>query len=135
MTRNPFGWHYPAGAENDPNAPWNEPDYEAAWDDVRDQAVEQEIEALTDEGLESGTVQWMRHHHEHTKAFDTLMEDLTHETTIACTDQLRTDARSRFLKAMKPWVERYVDEGWSDDQKNDLITRRAQDAADHEDDE
>lgn len=21
-----FGWNYPAGAENDPNAPWNQPD-------------------------------------------------------------------------------------------------------------
>lgn len=24
MTRNVFGWHYPPGAENDPNAPWNQ---------------------------------------------------------------------------------------------------------------
>jgi len=24
--RSVFGWHYPAGAENDPNAPWNQPD-------------------------------------------------------------------------------------------------------------
>lgn len=24
--RNPFGWDYPAGAENDPNAPWNQSD-------------------------------------------------------------------------------------------------------------
>lgn len=24
MTRNVFGWNYPPGAENDPNAPWNE---------------------------------------------------------------------------------------------------------------
>lgn len=23
-----FGWHYPPGAENDPNAPWNLPDAE-----------------------------------------------------------------------------------------------------------
>lgn len=23
MSRNPLGWSYPAGAENDPNAPWN----------------------------------------------------------------------------------------------------------------
>lgn len=23
--RNPFGWNYPAGAEHDPRAPWNEP--------------------------------------------------------------------------------------------------------------
>lgn len=22
--RNKFGWHYPPGAEHDPNAPWNE---------------------------------------------------------------------------------------------------------------
>ena len=22
-----FGWDYPAGAEHDPNAPWNQPDY------------------------------------------------------------------------------------------------------------
>jgi hypothetical protein len=21
---NPYGWHYPAGAENDPRAPWNQ---------------------------------------------------------------------------------------------------------------
>ena len=28
MTRNPFGWDYPAGAENDPNAPWNQTDNE-----------------------------------------------------------------------------------------------------------
>jgi len=30
MSRNPFGWNYPAGAEHDPNAPWNqvEPDVE-----------------------------------------------------------------------------------------------------------
>lgn len=24
--RNPYGWHYPAGAEKDPNAPWNQID-------------------------------------------------------------------------------------------------------------
>lgn len=24
--RNPFGWEYPAGAEFDPSAPWNQPD-------------------------------------------------------------------------------------------------------------
>lgn len=24
--RNPFGWNYPAGAEHDPRAPWNEPE-------------------------------------------------------------------------------------------------------------
>jgi hypothetical protein len=26
MGRDPFGWDYPAGAENDPNAPWNQTD-------------------------------------------------------------------------------------------------------------
>jgi len=26
MSRNPFGWSYPAGAEHDPNAPYNQPD-------------------------------------------------------------------------------------------------------------
>jgi len=26
MTRNIFGWSYPPGAENDPNAPYNQPD-------------------------------------------------------------------------------------------------------------
>ena len=25
MSRNVFGWDYPAGAEHDPRAPWNEP--------------------------------------------------------------------------------------------------------------
>lgn len=24
--RSPFGWNYPAGAEHDPRAPWNEPE-------------------------------------------------------------------------------------------------------------
>jgi hypothetical protein len=24
--RNPFGWDYPAGAEHDPRAPWNQRD-------------------------------------------------------------------------------------------------------------
>ena len=28
--RNPFGWDYPAGAANDPNAPWNEKDHASA---------------------------------------------------------------------------------------------------------
>lgn len=28
MMRDPLGWSYPAGAENDPNAPWNLPEYE-----------------------------------------------------------------------------------------------------------
>jgi len=28
MKKNPFGWSYPAGAENDPNAPWNQDDTE-----------------------------------------------------------------------------------------------------------
>jgi hypothetical protein len=28
LSRSPFGWHYPPGAENDPNAPWNQPDGE-----------------------------------------------------------------------------------------------------------
>jgi len=36
--RNPFGWSYPAGAENDPRAPWNEkpdkcPECEEYFDD------------------------------------------------------------------------------------------------------
>lgn len=26
MGKNPFGWGYPAGAEHDPNAPYNQPD-------------------------------------------------------------------------------------------------------------
>lgn len=26
MSRHPFGWSYPAGAENDPSAPWNQVD-------------------------------------------------------------------------------------------------------------
>lgn len=26
MGRNPFGWAYPAGAEHDPNAPYNQPE-------------------------------------------------------------------------------------------------------------
>jgi hypothetical protein len=26
MSRNPFGWSYPPGAANDPNAPWNQDD-------------------------------------------------------------------------------------------------------------
>lgn len=26
MNNNIFGWSYPAGAENDPNAPWNQTD-------------------------------------------------------------------------------------------------------------
>ena len=26
MIHGPFGWDYPAGAENDPRAPWNQPD-------------------------------------------------------------------------------------------------------------
>jgi len=26
MTKNVFGWHYPPGAEHDPNAPWNQVD-------------------------------------------------------------------------------------------------------------
>ena len=26
MGKNPFGWNYPPGAENDPNAPWNQTD-------------------------------------------------------------------------------------------------------------
>lgn len=28
MSKSPFGWGYPAGAEHDPNAPWNQPDAE-----------------------------------------------------------------------------------------------------------
>lgn len=36
MSRNPLGWDYPAGAENDPNAPWNQPDIEAC-DDCGDE--------------------------------------------------------------------------------------------------
>ena len=28
--KNPFGYWYPAGAENDPNAPWNEEDHAPA---------------------------------------------------------------------------------------------------------
>lgn len=24
MTRNPYGWNYPPGAEHDPRAPWNQ---------------------------------------------------------------------------------------------------------------
>ena len=28
MARDPFGWSYPAGAEHDPSAPWNQPDQE-----------------------------------------------------------------------------------------------------------
>ncbi len=28
MSRHPFGWDYPAGAEHDPSAPWNAKDNE-----------------------------------------------------------------------------------------------------------
>jgi len=34
MSHNPFGWSYPAGAEHDPKAPWNQEDMPEDWCDM-----------------------------------------------------------------------------------------------------
>jgi len=39
-----FGWSYPAGAENDPNAPYNQPDAPEPNDDDRAQATSEFLE-------------------------------------------------------------------------------------------
>ena len=37
--RDPLGWDYPAGAENDPRAPWNDPGHHSACPAHEDAAV------------------------------------------------------------------------------------------------
>jgi len=44
--RNVFGWSYPAGAEHDPNAPYNQPDYT---DQIIEKQWEVYVDRLTDE--------------------------------------------------------------------------------------
>ena len=49
----PFGWDYPAGAENDPDAPWNQHDDEGdegeTQQEMRDRIAEEKADAARDE--------------------------------------------------------------------------------------
>ena len=47
MSRDPFGWEYPAGADEDPDAPWNdveddEDDEDRAYDERRQRELDGE---------------------------------------------------------------------------------------------
>ena len=48
----PFGWDYPAGAENDPDAPWNQHDDEGdegeTRQEMRDRIAEEKADAARD---------------------------------------------------------------------------------------
>lgn len=53
----PFGWDYPAGAENDPDAPWNQRDEEDEGEgetqqEMRDRIAEDKADAARDEEVE-----------------------------------------------------------------------------------
>jgi hypothetical protein len=54
----PFGWDYPAGAENDPDAPWNQHDEEEddgegeTQQEMRDRIDEDKADAARDEEVE-----------------------------------------------------------------------------------
>ena len=52
----PFGWDYPAGAENDPDAPWNQHDDEEdegeTRQEMRDRIAEEKADAARDEAKE-----------------------------------------------------------------------------------
>ena len=53
----PFGWDYPAGAENDPDAPWNQRDEEDEGEgetqqEMRDRIDEDKADAARDEAKE-----------------------------------------------------------------------------------
>ena len=52
----PFGWDYPAGAENDPDAPWNQHDDEEdegeTQQEMRDRIAEEKADAARDEAKE-----------------------------------------------------------------------------------
>ena len=54
----PFGWDYPAGAENDPDAPWNQHDEEEddgegeTRQEMRDRIDEDKADAARDEEVE-----------------------------------------------------------------------------------
>ena len=55
----PFGWDYPAGAENDPDAPWNQRDEEDDGEgetrqEMRDRIAEEKADAARDEEGEKG---------------------------------------------------------------------------------
>ena len=54
----PFGWDYPAGAENDPDAPWNQHDDEEdegeTRQEMRDRIAEEKADAARDEEVEKG---------------------------------------------------------------------------------
>ena len=54
----PFGWDYPAGAENDPDAPWNQHDDEGdegeTQQEMRDRIAEEKADAARDEEVEKG---------------------------------------------------------------------------------
>lgn len=53
----PFGWDYPAGAENDPDAPWNQRDEEDEGEgetqqEMRDRIAEEKADGVRDEAKE-----------------------------------------------------------------------------------
>lgn len=48
MGRNTFGWSYPAGAEHDPNAPWNQPDLPEECPTCRKSSTDEDGDALHD---------------------------------------------------------------------------------------
>lgn len=123
-----LGWSYPAGAENDPRAPWNEPDAELAWEDVRDDAVEREVDAITDDGIESGVFGWMQADPERKAVLDDLVADMVHTALIRRGDR-RDDAVLALATSLKPWVERYVD-AWPTAKRHEFLADREAEARD-----
>lgn len=61
MRRNKFGWNYPPGAANDPNAPYNQPDHshEHRWQSVKpDYPIFEDCAAIFHEACEYAEGRW-----------------------------------------------------------------------------
>lgn len=126
-----LGWAYPAGAEHDPRAPYNQPDADLEWEDVCDDAIEDEVDALTGDGLECGVVRWMQADAVMAETLRDHLDDLAHKLLIR-RHASRLDALDEFIRGMRPWVEKYVD-AWTPAQRNEYLAEHEAEAADRDD--
>jgi hypothetical protein len=128
-----LGWAYPAGAENDPRAPWNQADAMDAWDAAaRDRAIELETDALADEGIEAGVIVWMGKDAELEAVLADWSDNLVHDTLVARSELARNEAVAKFTAGIAPFVPRYVD-AWTKRQVAEFLETEADNAYDDRD--
>lgn len=122
MTRNPFGWDYPAGAEHDPRAPYNQPD-PPDFDDYRDEAVDRAVEDCEESGRHADVILRMLEDDNRRGLLEDALLDLGH-AALTGNDLDLCEAKDRFRSTVRRWAESHVD-AWDDTAKADFANDRA----------